>query len=631
MVATGGMGEVYRAEHLFNGRPYALKMIKPEFASDESIIELFRREAGILESIKNPVIVSYRGLLLDEHNHPFIVMEYVDGPSLKDLIGERTFTDDEIRLLRDKLAAALDEVHQRGVVHRDISPDNILFHEGKLDQPRIIDFGIARQEAVATVIGGSFAGKYRYASPEQLGDHGGQVDGRSDIYSLGLVLATAAQGEPMEIGGSLTEILDLRREVPDLSKVPRALRAELAWMLQPNPDDRPARARDLIGAETRLATDEPRRKPKKRERGGGGGRAGAVIVVALLLIGAMAGGAVWWVWSGRAIPEPVRPLVAMLGLEVETGEIPAPDAGGGSATSGLDAAVDRDSDPDTDTTDVGTATDTTPDTTSDADPAQTPPQASTPDGANTDGADTNGADTGGDPASDGDSTDLAARPPLPDLNDLAATVPCSGLSVARGPGGTARVTGYVGSATDLDRLRADLADVRGVEAIDTTAVEFAPPPLCATLGTLNLWGSSDGPGIDLSKPDGEYRPGEFLQVTVQPTLPRGYVHVAFIDADERLVFHLLPNPVRPDASSAAGRPVHIGAPDASGASGERVYEVTPPYGRDMILAAESTFPIFPQQRPEIESLQEFLEALLRRRDQAGEAMRFSFRFVDIVR
>ena len=240
-------------------------------------------------------------------------------------------------------------------------------------------------------------------------------------------------------------------------------------------------------------------------------------------------------------------------------------------------------------------------------------------------------DTGNDPASGGDSADLAALPPLPDLNELAAAVPCSGLSVERRAGGTARVTGYVGSATDLDRLRANLADVRGVEAIDTTAVEFAPPPLCATLGTLDLWGPSEGPGVDLSKPGGEYRPGEFLQVSIRPKLSRGFLHVAFIDSDKRLVVHLLPNPARPYATSEAGQPVHIGAPNASGATGERVYELTTPYGRNMILAVESTFPIFPRQRPEIESLQEFLEALLLRRDLAGGAMRFSFRFIDIVR
>jgi len=320
LIAIGGMGEVYRAEHLFNNRLYALKMLKPEFARDERIIELFRREAGVLESIRNRTVVGYNGLLLDDQNRPFIVMEYVGGHALSDLIGEHVFTVEEVRLLRDRIAGALDEAHQRGIVHRDISPDNIVLQDGKLDQPRLIDFGIARQETAAyTLIGDSFAGKFRYASPEQLGQFGGKVDGRSDIFSLGLVLMTIAQGRLIDLGGSPAEVLEQRRHLPDLSGVPAPLRAELTAMLQPDPNDRPARATDLVGAQP------PGPGADGKTRGRGGWMIAAAVV---LLLAAAAGGAAWILTSGQA-PPPAPPLA----------EAEHPTPGSASATANATAAA----------------------------------------------------------------------------------------------------------------------------------------------------------------------------------------------------------------------------------------------------------------------------------------------------
>jgi hypothetical protein len=646
LVAAGGMGEVYRAEHLFNSRPYAIKKIRPEFASDADIVELFRREAGILESIENPVIVSYRGLLLDENQHPFIIMEYVDGPSLGDLIGEREFTVEEIRLMRDLLAKALDEVHQRGVVHRDISPDNILFQDGRIDQPRIIDFGIARQEAVATVIGGSFAGKYRYASPEQMGEYGGQVDGRSDIFSLGLVLATAAQGQLMDIGGSLSEILEMRRHVPDLSKVPQALRAELTWMLQPRPDDRPNRASDLVGAEIRLGTESSGQRRqrerdarsaaarggqnKRRGRGGGGG---AVVLVLLLVVLLAGGGAGWWMWSTGSLPEPAVRVLAMVGLS------DAPDPGGTEdgpeQPSGASGAVPSFAGGTSDDADGTAPVASTPPAVPDDRPEPDPPQppaalpAALPAASSSASSSAPSPSTGADPGAAPDTdTQVAVRPPLPDLNLLARQVPCSSLSITREAGGTARVTGFVGAADDLDRLRMRVAESPGVEAIDSTAVEVAPRPLCATLATLEIWDRTDGPRINLSQTDGEYRPGDYLRMEIVPRQPRSHMHVVFIDSDKSLVIHLLPNPARRETATVAGRALTIGS---RGDDGGRVYELTEPYGRNMVLAIEAPQPTFTELRPEIEPLQTFLEALLRRKAQFGEQMHLSHAFVDIVR
>src|SRR3546814_8806829 len=103
-----------------------------------------------------------------------------------------------------------------------ISPDNIILTDGKLDNAKIIDFGIAKltDPSARTIIGDDFAGKYSYVSPEQLGMFGGKVDARSDIYSLGLVLAAAAIGEPLDMGMSPLSVVEARRAVPALSRVP---------------------------------------------------------------------------------------------------------------------------------------------------------------------------------------------------------------------------------------------------------------------------------------------------------------------------------------------------------------------------------------------------------------------------
>ena len=139
-------------------------------------------------------------------------------------------------------------------MHRDLSPDNIILPGGKVERAKIIDFGIARSATIGgeTLIGGNFAGKYNYVSPEQLGLFGGDVKERSDIYSLGLVLAAAMRGRPIDMGGSQMEVVEKRRTVPDLSDIDGAFRPMIEAMLQPDPADRPASMADIA----RMTRDE---------------------------------------------------------------------------------------------------------------------------------------------------------------------------------------------------------------------------------------------------------------------------------------------------------------------------------------------------------------------------------------
>src|SRR5260370_28317275 len=167
-------------------------------------------------------------------------MELGDGQPLSDLLRRGPLGFTAVRVLQERLAAGLNAAHQHGIVHRDLSPDNVLITAGDLAKAKIIDFGIARSTRAgdATTIGSGFAGKYNYVSPEQLGLFGGDITAKSDIYRLGLVLAQCLTGRPIDMGGTQFEVLEKRRAVPDLQAIDRRFRPLLEKMLQPNPADR---------------------------------------------------------------------------------------------------------------------------------------------------------------------------------------------------------------------------------------------------------------------------------------------------------------------------------------------------------------------------------------------------------
>ncbi len=250
LLARGGMGEVYRARHTELGSLHAIKIILPELVSDPRIVAMFKEEAKKLRKVRNDAVVAYEGLFRDEFGRRYLVMEYVEGVPLAKLLKERPLSPAEVRRLRDRIASGLAAAHDKGIYHRDISPDNIILVAGRADHAKIIDFGIAKSADPGdrTVVGQDFAGKYSYVSPEQLGAYGGTVDGRSDIYSLGLVLVAAAQGRPLDMGNSPISVIEKRQGVPDLSGVPEELRDELRPLLQPDPAQRPQSMRELPGS-----------------------------------------------------------------------------------------------------------------------------------------------------------------------------------------------------------------------------------------------------------------------------------------------------------------------------------------------------------------------------------------------
>ena len=193
-VARGGMAEVYLARDLLLDRPVALKVLFPEFSTDPSFVERFRREARAAANLNHPGIVSIYDWGQEGRTY-FIVMEYVDGRTLREVIrAEGPLLAHRAAEIGADIAAALHFAHQHDCVHRDVKPGNVMITG---QQVKVTDFGIARagdsggENLTQT---GAVMGTATYFSPEQA--QGYDVDARSDVYSLGVVLYEMVTGRP---------------------------------------------------------------------------------------------------------------------------------------------------------------------------------------------------------------------------------------------------------------------------------------------------------------------------------------------------------------------------------------------------------------------------------------------------
>ena len=179
-IASGGMGEIYRGHLIETGDAVAIKVMRGDLAGNETALALFRKEASALHHVHHEAVVRYYVFSNDPLiNRHYLAMEFVDGEPLSALLRRGALSFDAVELLRGRLASGLDAVHRHGIIHRDVSPDNVIVPGGDVGRAKIIDFGIARSTRAGdrTIIGGNFAGKYNYVSPEQLGLFGGEVPG----------------------------------------------------------------------------------------------------------------------------------------------------------------------------------------------------------------------------------------------------------------------------------------------------------------------------------------------------------------------------------------------------------------------------------------------------------------------
>jgi serine/threonine protein kinase len=314
-IGAGGMGEVYKGHAIQTGDPVAIKMMLGELVENEAALALFRKEASALHHLQHDAIVRYYVFTVEPVLlRPYLAMEFVDGRSLHDILRDGPLPFEAVRFLMQRLASGLQAAHDRGIIHRDVSPDNVIVPQGDVRRAKIIDFGIARSTHLgqATVIGSGFAGKYNYVSPEQLGLFGGDVTAKSDIYSLGLVLYEALTGHPLDMGGSQVEIVDKRRKVPDLGAIDMRFRPLLERMLRPNPKDRPdsmtavatwplgsSERRFSFGGAPKSATDEPEALPRVRPNW-------RYAAAAVLLLGVAGGAAIgYYKYAGKPdVPPP---------------------------------------------------------------------------------------------------------------------------------------------------------------------------------------------------------------------------------------------------------------------------------------------------------------------------------------
>lgn len=190
-IGSGGMSVVYKAKDKILNRFVAIKVLRSEFANDEEFLNRFKTEALAAASLSHPNIVSIYDVG-EEEGMQYIVMEYIDGKTLKEFIKEigRLSSKDAVTIAI-QVCRALEHAHKKGIIHRDIKPQNILIDENGI--VKVTDFGIARAVSTGTIINTNLTiGSVHYFSPEQA--RGGYVDNRSDIYSLGIVLYEMVTG-----------------------------------------------------------------------------------------------------------------------------------------------------------------------------------------------------------------------------------------------------------------------------------------------------------------------------------------------------------------------------------------------------------------------------------------------------
>ncbi|MDQ2979721.1 MAG: serine/threonine protein kinase, partial [Acidobacteriota bacterium] len=260
-IREGGMGAIYKVRHRLLDEVRVVKVMRPQILADEELKQRFVEEAKTATRLKHPNICAIYDFALDDDGTAYLVMEYINGATLSELAHSGTPPGLAMSLeIAHQALLALGYLHRRSVVHRDIAPDNLMLTEDEESRPlvKLIDLGIAKAldrsggEMTST---GVFLGKLKYASPEQYGalPPGERIDGRSDLYSLGVVLYELLTGTRPFAGETPAELLRAHLLQPPAAfaltdpggKVPEGLRAAVLKALEKKREDRFASAEDF--------------------------------------------------------------------------------------------------------------------------------------------------------------------------------------------------------------------------------------------------------------------------------------------------------------------------------------------------------------------------------------------------
>lgn len=662
ILGRGGTSEVYRARSEISSRVVALKALRAEFSMNDDYLALMTREEDIRE-IRHDVIVRYYDTQRMPDGHVYLVMDYVEGPGLDEKMRTGGMSAEDLLVVASRVAEGLVAAHSKNIVHRDLSPDNIILRDGKPEEAVIIDFGIAKDSnpGAETIVGNEFAGKYAYAAPEQLS---GNTDARSDIYALGALLLATFRGAAPDIGSNPMQVLQKKAEVLDTEGVPEPLKSLIDKMTHPDPAERLQSAAALLAEinpefEKTVIAPRPLTVPpataagKSASKKKSGGSKVLVPILALVILAAIgAGGYFAGVWQGLLVPSyPAADPFALVverrsdGTALAVGYMPSEEA-----LSGLDQRMSS----------LGGSTDLTlasgaisdtwgPDINAlfdviapldewrmVVDGNRVRVTGLTMDRQLRESIAESLAGVGMPAAFEG-SANIELGPRVLTIDVLAPILEryadCGPLQLVDVPaigylnGSTVSVAGRLAKTGSRGALLDGLAAAVGDRdlAID---VEILNPTLClidaalprAPSGGFDIaFGFGDRPDPN---PTGRYFVGEnpVIDVVIPERITSGFVWVSVLDVSGN-VFHLLPNLNRPDNSVAALRAGTTGARSIRVAFSlaEAVDSTRPAFlvddstlGQSKVIAIYADGPVFDGLRPTTESAEGYASALKQR-------------------